>query len=259
MNKLPLSNKLPLTGVVITLNEARNIERCLASLSMCDELLVVDSGSTDGTVELARSHGARVVHHDWPGFGKQKQFAVQEATHDWVLCLDADEWLSDGLQGAIMERFTPSPRSGAYRCARRNLFLGRPLSFGGGYPDAKVRLFDRRQARWSDDHVHEKVIADCVVDELSGDLMHDTAPSLDEAVAKWASYASMQAQAMHDRGQRASPGKMLLSPVSRFIKQWIFQQGFRDGVAGFALAGFSSFFCFYKYLALWRLSAGRSD
>jgi glycosyltransferase involved in cell wall biosynthesis len=251
--------KLPITGVVITLNEVANLRRCLESMAFCSELLVVDSGSTDGTVEHAVSLGARVLHNDWPGFGRQKQFAVEQAGHHWVLSLDADEWLSDELSASIRNLFADEPDALAYRCARRNLFLGRPLSFGGGYPDFKVRLFDRRQARWSDDYVHEKVVCPGEPGQLEGDLMHDTAPQLSEATAKWAAYASMQARAMHDNGQRAGWSRILFSPMARFFKQWLVQQGFRDGLAGFGLAVFSSFFCFYKYLELWRLQSGRMD
>ena len=136
--------------------------------------------------------------------------------------------------------------------------LGRPLRFGGGYPDIKLRLFHRGFAQWSADLVHEKVETREEAALLDGDLMHDTAPRLDEATAKWASYASMQARGMYAAGKRASWRQLLLNPASRFLKQYLFQQGFRDGLPGFAMAAFSSFFCFYKYLELRRLSRSES-
>lgn len=250
---------LPISGVVITLNEEANIERCLGSLSFCSELLVVDSGSSDRTVERAQALGARVLHHDWCGFGPQKHYAVEQAVNDWVLCLDADEWVSEGLAKAIAAAFLERPPVSAYRCARRNLFLGRALRFGSGYPDIKLRLFHRAHARWSDDAVHEKVLTGAETDLLDGDLMHDTAPDLAAATAKWARYASMQARDMHAAGRRSGWTHLLLSPVSRFLKQYLVQQGFRDGWPGFAMAAFQGFFCFYKYLELWRLGKAEQE
>lgn len=247
--------RVPLSGVVITLNETHNIERCLHSLSFCDELLVVDSGSEDDTVSKAEAVGARVLHRDWSGFGPQKRFAVEQARNAWVLCLDADEWVSGPLAASIGRVFDAGPAAFAYRFARRNLFLGRPLRFGGGYPDIKLRLFHRDHAQWSRDAVHEKVEAAGPVELLDGDLMHDTAPILAHATSKWASYASMQARDMHAAGRRAGLRHVLLNPVARFAKQYLIQMGFRDGLPGFAMAAFSSFFCFYKYLELWRLGA----
>lgn len=246
-------NTLPVSAVVITLNEAGNIRRCLESLSLCAEVLVVDSGSDDGTAEIARSMGARVLHQRWLGFGPQKRFAVERAAHDWVLCLDADEWLSDELSRSIRALLDSPPRFHAYRMPRRNILLGRALRHGGGYPDTKLRLFDRRHAQWNDAMVHEQVETPEEVGLIEADLMHETAPDLPVAMAKWSRYASMQAAAMHAAGKRSGWARILFSPPSRFLKQYVVQQGFRDGLAGFAMAAFSSFFCFLKYLDLWRL------
>ena len=136
---------------------------------------------------------------------------------------------------------------------RRNILLGRALRFGGGYPDTKLRLFDRRHARWNQAAVHEEVETTAEVGLIEADLMHDTAPSLPAAMAKWARYASLQAADLHAGGIRSGWHRILLSPPARFLKQYVLKQGFRDGVAGLALAAFSSFFCFFKYLELWRL------
>ena len=149
-------DKLPLTVAIIAFNAGRQIGPCLASVApFADEILVVDSGSTDDTVEIAKRHGARVESKEWLGFGRQKQYAVSIARHDWVLCLDADERVSEELARSIREAM--GGRRYAWRVARRNRFLGRWLSHGEGYPDWIVRLFDRRRARWSSDKVHEKV------------------------------------------------------------------------------------------------------
>lgn len=222
-----------LSATVITLNAATHLPSCLDSLSFCDEIVVVDSGSTDGTLEIARQRGARVIHHDWPGFGKQKQYAVEQARHEWILSLDADERVSDALRGSILAALeeTPPPYP-AYRFARCNLFLGRYLRHGEGYPDLGIRLFDRRHARWSDDTVHEQVRVTGGVGELQGDLLHDSADRLETYLAKQNRYTSLAAEAAFERGQRAHAGHVLLSPFFRFLKFYIVRRGFLDGVPG---------------------------
>src|SRR4029453_15790438 len=154
-----MPDSLPLSLVVITRDAAGELAECLASAPFAAEALVVDSESGDDTVDVARRCGARVIERGWPGFGKQKQFAVGAAAHDWVLCLDADERVSPPLAAGIAHEM-PAPRAAAYAVARRTPFLGRWLAHGEGYPDWNVPLFDRRRARWSDDPVHERVVAD---------------------------------------------------------------------------------------------------
>ena len=175
-----MTGPLPVSLVVITRDAATDIAECLLSAPFCADALVVDSGSGDHTVETARRCGARVVTHAWAGFGPQKQFAVREARHDWVLCLDADERLSPELRESIVTLFAAgAPPHPAYALARRNRFLGRWLAHGEGYPDWTTRLFDRRRARWSDDPVHEQVLANGPVGRLDGDLMHASAESIE--------------------------------------------------------------------------------
>src|SRR5262252_6139708 len=161
---------MPLSVTIITRNAASQIEGCLASVAFADEIVVVDSGSTDDTVQLAVRGGARVIRKEWLGFGPQKQFAVESASHDWVLCVDADERISDALRESIVTELG-SPRGRVYSMPRCNRFLGRWLRHGEGYPDWIVRLFDRRHARWSDDPVHENVTARGSIARLSGDLL----------------------------------------------------------------------------------------
>ena len=167
----------PLSAVLITRNAAAVLEACLESLAFADEIVVVDSASTDGTREIAGRHGARVVQKEWLGFGRQKQFAVEQAKNDWVLCLDADERVSPELAASI-QRALAAPASPVYRMARRNRFLGRWLAHGEGYPDWSPRLFNRMNARWSDDLVHEKVLFAVTPGTLDGDLMHDSSDDL---------------------------------------------------------------------------------
>ena len=241
---------MPLSVVLITKDAATQLEACLASASFADEILVVDSGSADRTVEIARSHGARVIEREWAGYGPQKQFAVESARHDWVLCLDADERVSPALRDRITTLLAGNP-AGAYAIPRCNRFLGRWLRHGEGYPDWSVRLFDRRQARWSNDSVHEKVICSTPPVRLKGgDLMHESAESLSRYLDKQNRYTSLQAERLSAAGRRANVAQMLLSPLIRFLKFYLFRLGFLDGVAGFVHIVIGCMNSFHKYAKL---------
>jgi len=246
-----MPDPLPLSLVVITQNAGAELAACLASAPFAAETLVVDSGSRDDTVQVARGRGARVIETAWRGFGPQKQFAVGAATHDWVLCIDADERVSPALAASIGDLFAAGlPAAGAYAMARRNRFLGRWLAHGEGYPDRIVRLFDRRRARWSDDPVHERVIADGAVGRIAGDLLHASAESLDDYIAKQNRYTSLQAAALHAQGGHASALRLALSPLARFIRFYVLKLGFLDGAAGFAHIAIGAFASFLKYAKL---------
>jgi glycosyltransferase involved in cell wall biosynthesis len=243
----------PLSAVLITLNAASQLEECLRSVVFCDEIVVVDSGSTDGTVELAEKHGARVVHAEWRGFGAQKQFAVEQAANDWVLCVDADERVSEKLRNSI-KAVLESPPLSAYRFARCNRFMGRYLRHGEGYPDWSLRLFDRRHGRWSDDAVHEKVVADGKVGTLVGDLMHDSAETLENYLAKQNRYTTLAARESIRRGKGASAISLVLSPAVRFVKFYLLRLGFLDGAPGLAhiLIGCGNSFVKYAKIMTFR-------
>lgn len=239
----------PLSVAIITLNAASQLAACLESAAFADDIVVVDSGSSDDTVALAERHGARVVRQDWLGYGPQKQFAVAQARHDWVLCLDADERVTPALQGAI-EAALAVPRFAAYRFPRCNRFLGRYLRHGEGYPDWSLRLFDRRHGRWSDDAVHEKVVADGPVGELRGDLLHESAETLASYLAKQNRYTTLAADAALAAGKRAGFGKLFFSPAVRFVKFYFLRQGFRDGLPGLVHIAIGCFNSFVKYAKL---------
>lgn len=246
----------PFSAVIITLNAAHQLETCLQSLSFADEIIVVDSGSTDTTIELAQRFNAKVLHQPWLGFGKQKQFAVAQAQHDWVLCIDSDERISRQLQTSI-ELNLRQPAHQVYKMARSNKFMGRFLKHGEGYPDWSTRLFNRRYANWSDDSVHEKVLTSEAIAILSGDLLHESGEDIAVYLQKQNRYTSLQAEQMFARGKQVGVGKLLFSPIFRFIRFYVFRLGMLDGLPGLVhiLIGCFNSFCKYaKLLELHRTS-----
>lgn len=244
-----MASRAPFSAVIITLNAAAQLEACLQSIAFADEVLLVDSGSTDATLALARQYGARVLHQDWLGYGAQKQFAIGQASHDWVLCLDADERVSDPLRAAI-EAALIAPQANGFEMPRCNRFMGRWLRHGEGYPDWSLRLFRRSRGRWSDDPVHEKVRLDGAPGRLQGDLLHESAEDLARYLDKQNRYTTLQAQALRRRGKRVSVAQMVLSPLLRFVKFYFFRLGFLDGVAGLVHIVIGCHNSFIKYAKL---------
>ena len=246
---------LPLSAVLITYNTGEQLAPCLRSLSFVDEIVVVDSGSDDATRDVARQFGARVVEEAWRGFGPQKRYAASLARHDWVLCVDADEEVSAALADAIAAVLAePAERTRpiAYRMARSNRFMGRYLRHGEGFPDWSLRLFDRRQAQWSDDDVHEKVETSGRVGRLPQQavLMHHSAESLATYLDKQNRYTSLQADGLHRAGERANVWRLLLSPALRFFKFYVVRLGFLDGLPGLVHIAIGCFNSFAKYAKL---------
>ena len=238
--------------MLITRNASAVLDSCLESLAFADEILIVDSQSTDGTLDIAARRGARLVQKEWLGFGRQKQFAVDQAKHDWVLCLDADERVSDALAGSI-RRALEAPVSPVYRMARRNRFLGRWLSHGEGYPDWSPRLFNRLNARWSDDLVHEKVLYAVTPGTLEGDLMHDSSDDLATYLDRQNRYTTLAARQAYELGKSAGVFHLLLSPVVRFFKFYVLRLGFLDGVPGLLHISIGCMNSYMKYAKLLEL------
>ena len=245
----PADDKLPVTVAIIALNAASQIGPCLASVQFADEILVVDSGSTDATAEICLRHGARIETREWLGFGRQKQHAVSMARNDWVLCLDADERVTEELARGIRKALSGRTYH-AYRMARRNRFLGRWLAHGEGYPDWSLRLFHRAYASWSNDEVHEAVLPTSQVGSLDGDLLHDSAEDIATYLAKQNRYTSLHAQALYKQGVRAGYWRLLASPLTRFVKFYFVRAGFLDGGPGFAHVVIGCNNTFQKYLKL---------
>jgi glycosyltransferase involved in cell wall biosynthesis len=244
-----------LSLVLITRNAGRQLDPCLASVrGLVDEVVLLDSGSDDDTLAIAARYGAHTASQAFAGFGPQKQAAVAMASHDWVLCLDADERLTPALAASIRAALA-APAHSAYRFNRRNRFFGRYLGHGEAYPDRCLRLFDRSRAGWSNDAVHEKVeVESGSIGQLEGDLLHDSAEALGDYIAKQNRYTDMQAQALYMAGKRATALKLVTSPLVRFVRFYLFKLGFLDGLAGFSHIAIGSFFAFVKYAklkALW--------
>jgi glycosyltransferase involved in cell wall biosynthesis len=246
-----------LSACIITYNEADRIEACLRSLSFCDEIIVVDSHSTDATRELAERLGARVIERDWPGYRSQKQFAVESAGNDWVLCLDADERLSETLRREIEAlRENGFARYSGWSVPRITDYFGRFLRHGNAYPDRLIRLFDRRRGGWIGEEIHENTRVEGAVGKLHGHLEHFSYRSLTDHHNRMQRYADLMAQALYRRGKRCGLGKVLINPQWRFFRGYFLRLGFLDGWRGLVFALIEANYVRRKYLGLYIRSRG---
>jgi glycosyltransferase involved in cell wall biosynthesis len=252
-----VSSPSSLSACIITYNEADRIEACLRSLSFCDELLVVDSHSSDATRALAAALGARVIERDWPGYRSQKQFAVDSARHDWVLCLDADERLTEQLRDEIQQlRAAGFPGAAGWSVPRITDYFGRFLRHGNAYPDRLVRLFDRRCGGWSGDEIHENTRISGRIGRLQGHLEHFSYRSLSDHLNRMQRYADLMAQALYARGRRCGLAPVLLNPQWRFVRGYLLRLGFLDGWRGLVFALIEANYVRRKYLGLYMRSRG---
>lgn len=245
-----------LTATVITYNEEKNIQACLESLTWVKEIVVVDSGSSDRTLEICRGYTDKVFINPWVGFIEQKNFAISLATHDWILNIDADERVSEELRQAI-ERELAAPRHDGYWIARRNYFLGRWMRHGGWYPDRVLRLFDRRKGQFGGLNPHAYfVIAKGSVGFIDSDLIHLTYQDLSQYIQKqdWYTKISAEQQAARSRQPRSVTGsELLLRALVKFVQLYLFKRGFLDGMHGLIAAAGASYFNFIKYAKVWEL------
>ncbi|MEK6409925.1 MAG: glycosyltransferase family 2 protein [Acidobacteriota bacterium] len=249
---------MKITATVITLNEEHNIADALETLSWADEIIVVDSESTDRTVEIARRFTDRVYVKSWPGYSAQKNFAAEQASNDWILSLDADERVSKELAGEIRQlKSGAEPEAAVFRIPRRTFYLGRWIKHSGWRPDYKLRLYHRRRARWRGDYVHETLEADGTVETLRGDLLHYTVRNASEHQLRMDRYTTLAAEQSYSQGKRASLVSLLVSPVAVFLRSYILKLGLLDGVPGFAIARFAAHYEFLKNLKLWEMRTKR--
>ena len=249
---------MTLSVIIITKNEADVIERCLRSVAWADEIIVVDGNSSDDTAALARGLGAKGDNApDWPGFGPQKNRALALATGDWVLSLDADEWVTPELREEIVQAIAAADRLPAYRMPRLSSYCGRTMHHSGWWPDHVTRLFQRGVARFSDDLVHEKLLVDGVTGSLRQPLRHEAIRDLDDALAKMTAYSTAGAAMMHTRGKSSSLTSAIVHGLWTFIRTYVLRAGFLDGREGFMLAVSNAEGAYYRYLKLMRLNERR--
>ncbi len=238
---------MKISAAIITYNEQANIARAIESLRCCDEVVVVDSGSSDRTTEIAANLGARVVEAPWRGYAGQKNFASEQASYDWVLSLDADEALSEALEAEIWQIKKNGPQFDAYTMPRMARYLGRWIMHSGWYPDRKVRLYDRRKARWTGKYVHETVHVDGRVGHLRCNLLHYTFNSLSEHLKSMDRYTTLAAEELVARRYRVGWDDLVLDPLFTFVRTYFFRAGFLDGAEGLTIAFMASFYNFLKY------------
>ena len=243
-----------LSVVTLTKNEARNITECLESVRWADELIIIDSGSSDDTLELARRYTSNVLSIEWKGYGAARNLGIERAKGDWVLWLDADERVTPELAQDIRALLVGGgQRYAGFDIARRAYFLGRWIKHSGWYPSRVTRLFLRSRARFSETRVHEQLMIDGDVGRMPHDLIHYTDPDLEHYFAKFNRYTSLAAEDMRAAGRSFALSDLLIRPAFQFFKMYFLRRGFLDGMQGFILCIASSAYVFTKYAKLWEL------
>ena len=241
-----------ISAIIITQNEERNIGRCIESLQgVADEIIVVDSGSTDGTETICRKAGVHFEHHDWEGYSGQKNYANGLATHSWILSIDADEALSPTLRESLLAWKQEEHPQGAYRLNRLTNYCGHWIHHCGWYPDPCTRIFPKDAARW-DGLVHEKLTFNFQLStfNLKGDLLHYSYYSVDEHAKRQLHYATLAARKAHEAGKKVGAAGVWLRPKWNFFRNYILKGGFLDGTAGYTVCRMSAYYTFMKYALL---------
>jgi len=247
-----------ISAVIITFNEEQKIAQAIKSVAWANEILVVDSESTDKTREIALSLGAKVLLEKWQGFSKQKQFASASATNDWIFSLDADEIVSDELKNEILQLkdLVENKLADGYKIPRLSFYMNRPIRRGGWYPDWQMRLFNRRKGKWKDVLIHESVQmqTDARVEKLTGDILHYSVEDASHHHRMIGTrYAPLAAKQMFERGKRTSALKIASVGLTTFLQAYILKGGFLDGLPGFCIARFAAHHAFLKHLLLWEM------
>lgn len=242
-----------LSVTIITLNEEDNIREALESVKWADEIIVVDSGSTDNTVEICKEYTDKVIYSPWPGYMAQKNLAIDKSSHTWILSIDADERVTPLLASEIQETLK-EPKVDAYAVPRHVFYVDRWIDHSGWYPDYKIRLFRRDKAEWGGGNLHETIVVNGDVKYLKGDLLHYTFRDLAHHVNTMNNFTSLAAREYIGVGKRFRLTDMLFRPVFMFFKSYILKQGFRDGLPGIIIAVTAGYHVFMKYAKLWELS-----
>lgn len=234
------------------MDEEDRIGRCIASADFADEIILVDSHSADRTREIAAELGARVIERDWAGYVAQKNFCVDQATNDWVLVLDSDEWLDDEARASIVTALAGTEPIDGFELNRCTRYMDRWIRHGGWYPDRKLRLFRKSRGRFQGIDPHDRVRVEGRVERLKGDILHDPFRSLADHLRTIDRYTTIAAQEKRARGQGANLADLTLRPFGKFIRMYFLKRGFLEGVPGFVIAVTGSFYVFMKYAKLWR-------
>ena len=242
-----------ISATIITLNEESDLPQCLESLSWVDEIIVVDSGSTDGTVDIARRAGAHVYQEPWRGYGAQKNYAMSLCKGQWILNIDADEVVTAELKNEILAEIQSSRAASGYQVARKTFYLGRWIRYGGWYPNYVTRLCRAQMAQWTEPHVHEELKVQGELRRLKHPLLHYTFSDISDQIRTNMKYASQGAQALKSRGGSQSLIKLLLKPLGKFLECYIFKRGFLDGLPGFIIAINAAHSMFLKFAYLLEL------
>lgn len=243
-----------LSATIITKNEESNIERCLQSLQWTDEIIVVDSGSTDQTLSICKKHNCTIIQTEWLGFGKTKQLAVEQASYNWVLSIDADEEVTSELQNSI-QKTLESPQADGYNIKRSSFYLNKLIQYSGWQDDYPLRLFNKEKGQFNDASVHESVIMNkgCTISSIESQLLHYPYPSIASHISKINHYTTLGAENLYQQKQRITLVYAFSSGWIRFIKMYLFKRGILDGKEGLILALISGFYATLKYLKLWAL------
>ena len=246
-----------LSVTIITLDEAGHIAAAIESAAWADEIVVIDAGSTDGTPDIARASGALVLTRDWTGYVEQKNFAADQAQHDWIFSLDADERIPAGLAAEVRALLSSEPPLGGYRMPRVTHHLGRWIRTTDFYPDFQTRLYDRRRARWRGLHVHESVKVDGPVGNLKNELEHHSFRDLRDQLDRINRYTTLAARQMYESGRRAGLIDLMVHPPAAFLRNYLLRRGILDGAAGFIISATNAYYVFLKFAKLWELQRER--
>ncbi len=245
--------KRMISATVIALNEEKDLPRCLESLKFCDEIILIDSGSTDRTVEVAKKYGAKVIQEPWRGYGAQKNFAMQQAKNEWVLNLDADEVVTTELKNEILiEIQSQNPASG-YFIARKTFYLGKWIQYGGWYPNYVTRLCKKSISKWTEPAVHEELTIEGEVRNLKNPMLHYTFSDISDQLRTNLKYAKQGADQLHSKNKKATILKLIFKPISKFFETYILKLGMLDGLAGFIISVNAAHSVFMKYSFLFEL------
>lgn len=251
---------MKVSGIVVCFNEEKNIEKCLKSLLWADEIIVVDSYSTDNTVSICKKYTDKIYQREWPGINKQKEYAVSLSQNEWVFVLDADEMASEGLAKEILERLeSDNNKFDGYMVKRHTYYLGKWIDHGGWYPDYKLRLFKKSKGYFGGEDPHDKIIVNGNVARLEGEIYHYTYENISHHIRTINNFSDVVSQKMLEKSEKFVLPKMLAKPLIKFFETYVYKLGFLDGIQGLIISVLSSYYVFLKYAKLWELRKNKGS